>query len=291
LPKRFMLCVTRVDHPGLEGCTAFHPGKNPETTLRAFLSCPPSLPHQLVFVGRRVREYLLHVGFTSADFEGVHFLGFINHEDMPKLYNLAELFVIPSFYEGCPSTLLEAMACGCPVVASQSGACPDLGDGAPVLANPYDPSDFATKITSVLTNEVFRQELKRKSLERAASFSWERTAKLTLAGLIRAARSGQVEDRRQHLRLPVHYFFTVQGTAGKGVVLDLSVDGCRVESSTYVQLGRELGLSISLPNQRNPLAVDRARVQWGHGHQFGLSFMSLHPEEHDRLRRMVVGHS
>lgn len=100
-----------------------------------------------------------------------------------------------------------------------------------------------------------------------------------------------MEDRRRHLRVPVHYFFPVQRTAGKGVVVGLSVDGCPVESSTYVQLGRELDLSVSLPNQMNPLAVDRARVQWGHGHQFGLSFMSLHPEEHDRLRRMVVGHS
>jgi hypothetical protein len=99
-----------------------------------------------------------------------------------------------------------------------------------------------------------------------------------------------MEDRRQHPRLPVRYFgtfSTVQRTAGEGIVMDLSLGGCRVESSTYVQLGTELGLDISLPNQVTPLAVDRAMILWGRGHQFGLCFMSLRPEEQARLRRLV----
>ncbi|HET8580723.1 MAG TPA: PilZ domain-containing protein [Nitrospiraceae bacterium] len=99
-----------------------------------------------------------------------------------------------------------------------------------------------------------------------------------------------MEDHRQHPRLLVRYlstFSTGQRTAGEGVVLDLSLGGCRVESSTYVQLGTELGLCISLPNQVTPLAVDRAMVRWGRGHQFGLCFMSLRPEEQARLRRLV----
>src|SRR5437016_460164 len=69
LPKLFLLVVTRVDHPGLDGAQSFYPGKNPHTALRAFLLLRDRIPHHLVFAGRRVREYLVHAGFGEADFE------------------------------------------------------------------------------------------------------------------------------------------------------------------------------------------------------------------------------
>jgi glycosyltransferase involved in cell wall biosynthesis len=188
LPERYILTVTRVDHPGLDGFEhkGWHPGKNVETILRAYALCRESLAHKLVISGRRVQEYLLQTGWKESDFKGVHFLGFVAHEDMPTLYNLADLFAIPSFYEGCPNTLLEALACGCPIVASRTGGCPDIGGTAPMFADPYQPADFSEKIKAILTiltNEPLRKELSRKSLERAAFFSWERTAKLILGGL------------------------------------------------------------------------------------------------------------
>jgi PilZ domain len=99
-----------------------------------------------------------------------------------------------------------------------------------------------------------------------------------------------MDDRRQHPRLPVRYlgtFSTAQRTAGEGVVLDLSLGGCRVESSRYVQPRTELTLSISLPNQVAPFAVDRAVVRWARGRQYGLSFVALPSEEQARLRRMI----
>lgn len=82
--------------------------------------------------------------------------------------------------------LTQATACGCPVIASQTGACPDVGGTAPLFADPHNPADFAEKILYVLNNEDFRHKLKKKSLERAAFFSWGRTARLTLEGLTRA---------------------------------------------------------------------------------------------------------
>jgi glycosyltransferase involved in cell wall biosynthesis len=185
LPQKYILTVTRVDHPGLDGFErkGWHGGKNVETILRAYALCRKSIPHKLVISGRRVQEYLLDTGWKESDFEGVHFLGFLPHEEMPKLYNSTDLFVIPSYYEGCPNTLLEALACGCPIVASQTGGCPDVGGPAPIFADPYQPSDFAEKIMAVLTNDSLKKELTRKSLERAAVFSWEKTAELILAGL------------------------------------------------------------------------------------------------------------
>ena len=100
-----------------------------------------------------------------------------------------------------------------------------------------------------------------------------------------------MEDRRRHPRVPLRYlgtFTTAQRGAGEGIVQDLSLSGCRVESSTDVQSGMELALRISVPNQVVPLVVERAVVRWVHGRQFGLCFMSLRPEEQARLSRLVA---
>jgi glycosyltransferase involved in cell wall biosynthesis len=195
LPPRFILSVTRVDHPGLENSTSFHAGKNVDTTLRAFALCRKEIPHKLVIAGRRVHEYLVHRGFSNTDLKDVHFLGFVPHEELAQLYNLAELFVMPSFYEGFGLCLLEAMACGCPAVASQTGACPEVSGGAALLANPHDPADFAEKIMSVINDKDLRQELRAKGLQRAAWFSWEQTARLTLEGLKRAVNGSRRASR------------------------------------------------------------------------------------------------
>lgn len=191
LPKKFILTVTRVDHPGLDKSTSFHPGKNVDTTLRSFVLCRNNIPHKLVIAGRRVREYLLDTGWDSNDLEDVHFVGFVPHDELVKLYNLAELFVIPSFYEGFGFTLVEAMTCGCPVIASQTGACPEISGGAALLADPNDPGDFANKIITVLKDDRLRKEMRSKSLQRAAFFNWERTAKLTLEGLTQAVKKSR----------------------------------------------------------------------------------------------------
>ena len=107
---------------------------------------------------------------------------------IPALYNLADLFVIPSFYEGFGFALVEALASGCAVVASHTGACPEISGGAALLADPHDPADFAGKMLAVLGNEDLRQELKRKSLARACVFDWDSAARLTLQGLVSVAR-------------------------------------------------------------------------------------------------------
>lgn len=164
------------------------------TEQNTFLMCRRKVPHELVIAGRGVREYLLERGWSDNDFKGVHFLGFVSSEDLPSIYNLSDLFVIPSFYEGCPSTLLEGMACGCPVVASRTGGCPDIGGDAPVYADPYSPEEFAEKILHLLGDENLRRELKKRSLQRAAFFSWEQTAKVTLEGLIRAVNDAKTSQ-------------------------------------------------------------------------------------------------
>jgi len=188
LSAPFILSVTRVDHPGLERSTSFHGGKNPETAFRAFARIRDSVPHELVFAGRRVRDYLLHTEGADVNLDRVRFLDFVPYEEMPKLYNLAELFVNPAYYEGCPGTLLQAMACGCPMVVANIGGSADVGNGAALFADPYDPTDFADKMLSVLNNPRLRQELQAKSLRRSGDFSWEKTARDVLTALLRVAK-------------------------------------------------------------------------------------------------------
>jgi glycosyltransferase involved in cell wall biosynthesis len=189
LPERFILLVTRVDHAGLDGSHSFFPGKNVEIAVRAYQLCREHTGHQLVIAGRHVREYLLSVGFSEPDFEGIHFLGFVAHEELPKVLSLADLFVLPSLYESYAMALVEAMACGCPVVASESGACPEIVAGAGLLANPRSADDFADKILRVLRDRRLAISLRARSLQRAACFNGRRTAG-AVVGKIREVIAG-----------------------------------------------------------------------------------------------------
>jgi glycosyltransferase involved in cell wall biosynthesis len=192
LPEKFILTVTRVLNMGNKS-GAFTGTKNLETTVRAFCRIREQVPHKLVVVGRRAKEYLEHVGWK--DFEGIQFAVF-PYEDMPKVYQSSELCVLPAFYEGCPTTLIEAMASGCVTVASNASAFPEVAAGAALLADPHDPSDFAEKMLQGLTNRGLRDELRQKSLQRAKFFNWERTARLTLEAL------EDVVDRRLNKKSP-----------------------------------------------------------------------------------------
>ncbi len=180
LPEHFILTVTRVDHPGLDKSTSFFPGKNVETTVRAFIKIRDQVPHTLVIAGRKVREYLYHIGFSEADLNRVDFKGFVPHEELPGILNLSEVFVLPSFYESYAMALVEAMSCGCAIVASETGACPEITGGAALLADPNKPSDFAEKIINVLKDRSLKKKMHHDSLDRARYFTWERSAKMVL---------------------------------------------------------------------------------------------------------------
>lgn len=182
LPEKFIFGITRVDHIGMDNPT-FYSGKNVETTLKAFNLIQDKVPHKLVIAGRDVHEYLLKTGWDEESLKNILFVGFIPHEDLARLLNLASLFLIPSYYEGFGFTLVEAMASGCACVASKLGACPEISGGASLLADPFDPSDFAKQMLTVLNNDNLQKELEDKGLRRASTFNWEATAKLTLEGL------------------------------------------------------------------------------------------------------------
>lgn len=161
--------------------------------MKAFRLCRDRVSCDLVIAGRRVKEYLLYRGFSESDLKGVRFLGFVGHDNLPLLFNLAQLFVMTSNYEGFGVTLLEAMACGCPAIAAKTGASPEVSGGAAVLADPFDPRDFAEKIISLLENEKKRQYYREKGIRSVSCFSWEKTTILTIEGLKKALRGRHKE--------------------------------------------------------------------------------------------------
>ena len=111
----------------------------------------------------------------------VLFTGFVEEEDLPALYNGADLFVFPSLYEGFGLPVLEAMACGAPVVTSSTSSLPEVAGDAALLVDPYDIEEIAAAMRRVLEDEALGAELRAKGLARAKEFSWERTAGETIA--------------------------------------------------------------------------------------------------------------
>jgi glycosyltransferase involved in cell wall biosynthesis len=182
LPDRFILNVG-----------ALEPGKNQATLVRAFHRLKgQNLNHGLVIAGPPAWRYerLLRLVDKLGLTDQVRFLDYVPAEDLVALYNLADLFVFPSLYEGFGLPPLEAMACGLPVVASTAPALREVLDGAALLVHPLDVPALAEAMAAALGDEPLRNHLREAGLQRAALFSWERTARETAAVYREAAGRG-----------------------------------------------------------------------------------------------------
>lgn len=112
--------------------------------------------------------------------ENVRWLGPVPEADLPALYSAATLFVFPSLYEGFGLPVLEAMACGVPVVCSDTSSLPEVAGDAALRVNPTDVEALAAAIEHALADEALRADLRATGLERARQFTWEAVAQKTL---------------------------------------------------------------------------------------------------------------
>jgi glycosyltransferase involved in cell wall biosynthesis len=117
----------------------------------------------------------------GVDERFVRFIGSVDEGDKPALYRGAVAFFFPSRYEGFGLPPLEALACGMPVVGSRAASLPEVVGDAGVLLPPDDVAGMAEALIQLATDDGFRTELSRRALSQAARFSWERTARETLA--------------------------------------------------------------------------------------------------------------
>lgn len=147
--------------------------------------------YQLVIVGNLGWSYedLFETINISRLHQDVRFLYSVDDTDLAILYSGAELFIFPSLYEGFGFPPLEAMACGCPVIVSDTASLPEVVGDAGLFVDPNSVDDIADLILRVVGDPSLRNELRQKGLERARFFSWEKTARMTLEVYDRAIHS------------------------------------------------------------------------------------------------------
>ena len=154
------------------------PRKNVPAVLKAYASLPNRRDFNLVLAGKKgwlYEEIFRTVGDLGLE-EDVIFTGYVPEEDRPKLLSAAEVFVYPSFFEGFGMPVVEAQACGTPVIASNTTSLPEaVGDGG-VLVDPKNISQLAEALEEVLSSGSLREKLVKKGLANARRFSWEASA-------------------------------------------------------------------------------------------------------------------
>jgi len=168
---------------------SMRPHKNVVGLLKAFsrLVHEYALQHLLVIAGTSGSDYLKIVKM-AADLrvrERVCFTGYISDDILPALYNAASLFVYSSFYEGFGLPVLEAMACGTPVVASDATSLPEVVGDAGVLVNPDNVEGMADAMYRILSDQDYANELIARGKQRAKALSWEKTGKDVLEVLLK----------------------------------------------------------------------------------------------------------
>ncbi len=125
---------------------------------------------------REITELIKKLGLK----EKVRVLGYVPDNDLVKIYNLARLYCFPSLYEGFGLGALEAMTCGCPVLAGKVGSLPEVVGEAAILVDPYRTEEIAEGMKRVLEDEGLRRKLIELGFKRASQFSWQKTAQQTI---------------------------------------------------------------------------------------------------------------
>lgn len=174
LPSKFILAIGSAD-----------PRKNIETLVRAYALLPQKLmmEYRLVIVwtapvlAPAISKRIQSLGVSNA----VQFLNQVSNEDLVLLYNEASLFVFPSLYEGFGLPVLEAMACGAPVIATNTSSIPEIAGDAALLFDAKDVRKMAEAMAHVLSSSDVQSDMVQKGFKRNTVFSWQKCARETLS--------------------------------------------------------------------------------------------------------------
>jgi len=173
LPERFIL-----------GLGTLEPRKNYEGLIEAFNLLQANRPElHLVIAGGKGWLYnsIFEAAAQSPAAKRIHLIGFAADEDLPALYSLAQVFAYPSHYEGFGIPVLEAMACGAPVVAANNSSLPEIAGKAAVLLPATDTIALSEAIDQFISRPLLREEYRKLGIEQAKKFTWEAAAEKLLA--------------------------------------------------------------------------------------------------------------
>lgn len=180
LPEKYILFLSTIQ-----------PRKNLVGLIEAFKDLKfehPELPHKLVVVGGAGWKYEQSMRAIDDNKDIVVYLGRVSDEDRWPIFNKAELFIHPSFYEGFGMWILEAFECGVPVAVSNNSSLPEVGGDAALYFDPSKKEEIKQVILKVLQNPELAKSLVEKGRERLTAFSWEKCARQTLTVLERACQ-------------------------------------------------------------------------------------------------------
>ncbi len=175
LPYKFILCLGSIE-----------PRKNIVSLIRAYEKLrdgePKLAEYKLVIVGGYGWLYddVVRISSESKYKDDIIFTGYVDRGDKVFIYNLASLFVYPSFFEGFGLPPLEAMACGVPVITSNCSSLPEVIGNSTIMIDPDRPDEITQAICAVLKDENLRNHLIKTGLERVKLFSWKKCAEETI---------------------------------------------------------------------------------------------------------------
>lgn len=175
IKQPFFLCVGNVV-----------PVKNYKTVIKAYklLTDSRKIDETLIIAGGANHPHFLELKNLIGELklkDSVRFMGHLSKEDLLYLYNCTELLIHPSLHEGLSAAILEAMACGVPIVCSKSTSLPEIvGEAAMFYNNPEDAEELASKIEIMINSKSMRDTVSEKAKKRAKQFSWNKCVQETL---------------------------------------------------------------------------------------------------------------
>ena len=180
----FYLAQFGLNAPFILFVSSFYKYKNAESLIRAFSMLKDRASLQLALVGYpREQDYFQSLKGLVRELhleDRVVFTGGVSLQDTARFYQAAEVFVYPSKYETFGLTILEAMACGCPVITSQASSMPEIGGDAALYFDPEDVPQLVKLLEATLNGKEARTRQIQRGLRRAAEFTWKKTAVQTL---------------------------------------------------------------------------------------------------------------
>ena len=183
-PNASILDSLGISTPYILHVGTIEPRKNLIVLLKAFEQYKQTHKNnlRLVLVGKKgwKNDHFFEQLKTSKYKKDIHIIGYVQRQELVALYSSAEAFIFPSLFEGFGLPILEAMSCGCPVLCSDAGSLPEVGGKACRYFNPHSSEALLQELRPLLNNKGLQQEMSAASLQQAAKFSWDETARKTL---------------------------------------------------------------------------------------------------------------